>query len=388
MPRPLTPPQPIPNGSRPSPGLGPKRQHSTVVGGRYRKGRRIGKGAFGEVFQGMDNETGEVVAIKEMSSDAAEELRMEFTLVQGLSHPNVVDIKGFEVQGKKARLYLEWLANGSLSDVQQKFGQIPEQRLKNYTKQMLLGLQFLHSKNILHRDIKPKNILVDHRGILKLTDFGLSRHLNSINPTTRPCGTPVYMAPETIKGQFGVGSDLWAIGATICELATGQLPWSHLDPTQIDNNYALMFHIGNLAGQRGHHPLIPSHLSQEGKDFLLTCFAPHPADRGTCDSLLQHPWIEGVAGSPIRDSCAGLTVPNNTVETQGTGTSSTNYTGTTFESEMEGSQRNEEEESEFSSPSPPLRQNTSQPDLVDDEDNDGQGSSEAGSEDDRPANGR
>ena len=273
---------------------------------KYIKLGHLGKGTFGEVFQGMDNETGEVVAIKEMPSTGAEMLRKEFELLQGLSHPHVVVVHGFEIHGQKARLYLEWVANGSLDAMRQRCGTIPEARLKVYARQLLEGLKFLHDNNVLHRDIKPQNILVDHQGRLKLTDFGLSRHLSSINPTTRPCGTPHYMAPETVsKGKFGVGSDIWALAATLAELFTGELPWTHLNVEKRENNYALMFHIGQLAGQRGHHPHIPSDLSDAAKDFFLTCFAPDPQDRTTCDQLLAHPWLQPtVLNTPVTHDAA------------------------------------------------------------------------------------
>ena len=222
--------------------------------GRYQKGKEIGRGAFGAVYIGLDPKSGEMVAIKEMGAVSAAELRKEFDLLSGKAHPHVVAVKGYEVSGGKARLYLEWVAGGSLSDIMQRFGPVEERRLKTYVRQIVEGLQFLHQQGILHRDIKPKNILVDHTGALKLTDFGLSRHFASMHDQTRAAGTPLYMAPECMRGNFSVGSDIWAVGATMTELTTGELPWSHVDSRLMENVHVIMYHIGSQAGQRGHHP--------------------------------------------------------------------------------------------------------------------------------------
>lgn len=259
---------------------------------KYEKLREIGRGAFGVVFVGRHIRTGELVAIKEMEVQGADELRTEFQILEHLNHENIVTVKGFEVGKKHARLYLEWVAGGSLAEILRNRNIEDERLLANYLKQILSGLSYLHEHGILHRDIKPRNILVDHRGSLKLTDFGLSRHLQSMQDKTKCAGTPIYMAPEVMHGHFSIGSDIWALGATMSEMVTGRLPWSHIDPAIFNSQVALMMHIAKYQGDRNHHPIIPQSLSQEGRDFMAKCFAPDPSERGTCKELLTHPFLQ------------------------------------------------------------------------------------------------
>ena len=261
---------------------------------RFEKLKEIGKGAFGTVYIGRNTKTGELIAIKEMAVEDCAELEIEYRLLEGVGgHPNVVEVIGYEVGKRHARLFLEWVAGGSLADVLKMRRISEEGLLANYMRQLLSGLQFLHENNLLHRDIKPRNILVTHKGDLKLTDFGLSRHMASMGQQTRCCGTPVYMSRECMDGRFSVGSDIWAVGATMSEMITGRLPWSHIDPVIFNNQMALMLHIAKFKGDVNHHPVVPpaGTISDECRSFMLTCFAPNAADRGTCAELLNHPFL-------------------------------------------------------------------------------------------------
>jgi serine/threonine protein kinase len=261
---------------------------------RFEKLKEIGKGAFGTVYIGRNTKTGELIAIKEMAVEDCAELEVEYRLLEGVGgHPNVVEVIGYEVGKRHARLFLEWVAGGSLADILKMRRISEEGLLANYIRQILTGLQFLHESNLLHRDIKPRNILVTHKGELKLTDFGLSRHLASIGQQTRCCGTPVYMSPECMDGRFSVGSDIWAVGATMSEMITGRLPWSHIDPVIFNNQMALMLHIAKYKGDINHHPVVPpaGTVSDECRSFMLKCFAPNAEDRGTCAELLSHPFL-------------------------------------------------------------------------------------------------
>lgn len=280
----------------------PPSEHSPA---RFEKLKEIGKGAFGTVYIGRNTKSGELIAIKEMAVEDCGELEVEYRLLEGIgSHPNVVEVIGYEVGKRHARLFLEWVAGGSLADVLKMRRISEEGLLANYVRQILLGLQFLHDNNILHRDIKPRNILVTHKGELKLTDFGLSRHLASIGQQTRCCGTPVYMSPECMDGRFSVGSDIWAVGATMTEMITGRLPWSHIDPQIFSNQMALMMHIAKYKGEVSHHPVVPpaGSVSEECRSFMLKCFAATPTERGTCADLLAHPFLLPSRGTTITSS--------------------------------------------------------------------------------------
>ncbi|ESL05865.1 protein kinase [Trypanosoma rangeli SC58] len=275
----------------------------TTTGEQYKRVSQLGRGGFGSVYKCFNLTTGEVVVVKEVrlaehgdnssGSSSAEELRCEFELLSRVTHPHIIRVIGYHVGRRHARLFLEWAAGGSLMDVVKGVGAsfasgVPEDLVHSYVRQMLEALQCLHEHGIIHRDIKPQNMLIDHSGRLRVTDFGLSRLIGEgvSAVETTVAGTPRYMAPETISGaRFSCGSDLWAMGAVMSELFTGRPPWSHLETHQLP---ALLYHIANHPEE---HPIIPAHISAEAKDFMAQCFRPEPADRGTAASLLQHPFL-------------------------------------------------------------------------------------------------
>ncbi|EKF30505.1 kinase, putative [Trypanosoma cruzi marinkellei] len=271
----------------------------TTTGERYKRVSQLGRGGFGRVYKCFNLNTGQVVAVKEVpleeSSDVnrAEELRSEFELLSRVSHPNIIRVIGYHVGKQHARLFLEWAAGGSLCDVMKAIDRsfasgLQEDLVQSYVRQMLEALQCLHEHGIIHRDLKPQNLLIDHAGRLRVTDFGLSRLVaeGASAVETVVAGTPRYLAPEAISaGRFSCGSDLWAVGATMSELFTGQPPWSHLE-----NQYlpSLLYHIANSPED---HPVIPAHISEEAKAFMAQCFRSEPGDRGTAAILLQHPFL-------------------------------------------------------------------------------------------------
>ncbi|RNE99991.1 protein kinase [Trypanosoma rangeli] len=275
----------------------------TTTGEQYKRVSQLGRGGFGSVYKCFNLTTGEVVVVKEVrlaehsdknsNSSSAEELRCEFELLSRVTHPHIIRVIGYHVGRRHARLFLEWAAGGSLMDVVKGVGAsfasgVPEDLVHSYVRQMLEALQCLHEHGIIHRDIKPQNMLIDHAGRLRVTDFGLSRLIGegASAVETTVAGTPRYMAPETISGaRFSCGSDLWALGAVMSELFTGRPPWSHLETHQLP---ALLYRIANHPEE---HPVIPAHISAEAKDFMAQCFRPEPADRGTAASLLQHPFL-------------------------------------------------------------------------------------------------
>eukprot|EP01059_Diplonema_ambulator_P006179 TRINITY_DN1593_c0_g1_i18.p1 TRINITY_DN1593_c0_g1~~TRINITY_DN1593_c0_g1_i18.p1 ORF type:complete len:519 (+),score=153.11 TRINITY_DN1593_c0_g1_i18:37-1557(+) len=262
----------------------------------YTKKRVIGRGGFGTVYLAINNVTGEQVAIKDMEVGCAfgalSMFHTELKMLQKLDHPNIVKLKGYATTTPSvASLYLEYVAGGSLFNMLKlTASRMYESAIRRFMKQTVLGIEYLHSLDILHRDIKPHNVLVDTYGNCKVTDFGCCKIIQEKSTTTQHiAGTPQYMSPDAVYGKVSKGSDVWGIGATIVELATNRPPWE----TQSDaGNVALIFHIGIGNGKDGHRPDIPATLSQEGKDFLLACFAPLADDRPSCTELLKHPFLD------------------------------------------------------------------------------------------------
>ncbi|GFZ22064.1 NPK1-related protein kinase 3 [Actinidia rufa] len=266
---------------------------------RWRKGELIGCGAFGRVYMGMNLDSGELLAVKQVSiavtsasKDKTQahirELEEEVKLLKNLSHPNIVRYLGTAREEESLNILLEFVPGGSISSLLGKFGSFPESVIRMYTKQLLLGLEYLHKNGIMHRDIKGANILVDNKGCIKLADFGASKkvvELVTITGAKSMKGTPYWMAPEVIlQTGHSFSADIWSVGCTVIEMATGKPPWS-----QQYHQVAALFHIGTTKS----HPPIPEHLSIEAKDFLLKCLQKEPNLRSAASDLLQHPFVTG-----------------------------------------------------------------------------------------------
>ncbi|KAG9152198.1 hypothetical protein Leryth_016394 [Lithospermum erythrorhizon] len=268
---------------------------------RWRKGELIGCGAFGQVYMGMNLDSGELLAVKQVlipknhaSKEKAQmhikEIEEEVKLLKNLSHPNIVRYLGTVREEETLNILLEFVPGGSISSLLGKFGSFPEAVIRMYTKQLLLGLDYLHTNGIMHRDIKGANILVDNKGCIKLADFGASKQvveLATVTGAKSMKGTPYWMAPEVIL-QTGhrFSADIWSVGCTVIEMATGRPPWSQQYQGQ---EVAALFYIGTTKA----HPPIPDHISPEAKDFLLKCLQKEPESRPTASQLLQHPFVTG-----------------------------------------------------------------------------------------------
>ncbi|XP_047332952.1 mitogen-activated protein kinase kinase kinase NPK1-like [Impatiens glandulifera] len=264
---------------------------------RWRKGELIGSGAFGRVYMGMNLDSGELIAVKQVlipvngaSKEKAQahikELEEEVKLLKNLKHPNIVRYLGTGRDDESLNILLEFVPGGSISSLLGNLGPFPEPVIRMYTKQLLLGLEYLHDNGIMHRDIKGANVLVHENGIIKLADFGASKkvvELATITGTKSMKGTPYWMAPEVIlQTGHSFSADIWSVGCTVIEMATGKPPWS-----QQYQEVAALFHIGTTKS----HPPIPEHLSLDAKDFLLKCLHKEPNMRPSALDLLKHPFF-------------------------------------------------------------------------------------------------
>ncbi|MCO5550812.1 hypothetical protein L7F22_004304 [Adiantum nelumboides] len=274
---------------------------SAPSGGRWLKGALLGSGSFGKVYRGHHSETGDMCAIKEVeivsddprSQECAKQLAQEIALLSMLRHPNILHYKGSEmVNGESLYIYLELVSGGSIYRLLQEFNTFAEPVIRRYTRQILLGLQFLHNKSTVHRDIKCANILVDQDGRVKLADFGMAKLIGKETAPLSFKGSPYWMAPEVIlQNNTGYESavDIWSLGCTVIEMATGKPPWHQYE------GYAAMFKVMN-----SYEVPIPNSLSPIGKNFVSLCLQRDPAKRPSATMLLEHPFVqlEGEASYP------------------------------------------------------------------------------------------
>ncbi|KAL8207816.1 hypothetical protein R6Q57_007228 [Mikania cordata] len=267
-------------------------------GSRWKKGRLLGRGTFGHVYLGFNSESGEMCAMKEVtlfsddakSIESAQQLGQEIALLSRLRHPNIVQYYGSETVDDKLYIYLEYVSGGSIHKVLQEYGQLGEIAIRSYTHDILSGLAYLHATNTVHRDIKGANILVDPSGRVKLADFGMAKHISGPSCPLSFKGSPYWMAPEVINNNSNgcnLAVDIWSLGCTVLEMATGKPPWSQYE------GVAALFKVGNSKEL----PTIPDHLSDDGKDFILKCLQRAPSRRLNATQLLDHPFVKNIASS-------------------------------------------------------------------------------------------
>ncbi|KAJ1281202.1 hypothetical protein BS78_04G289700 [Paspalum vaginatum] len=252
------------------------------------KGEHLGSGSFGSVYEAISDD-GFFFAVKEVSlmdqglnaKQRILQLEHEISLLSRLEHENIVQYFGTDKEGGKLYIFLELVTQGSLSALYQKY-RLQDSQVSAYTRQILNGLHYLHQRNVLHRDIKCANILVDASGLVKLADFGLAKEMSILSQARSSKGTVYWMAPEVAKAKpHGPPADIWSLGCTVLEMLTGKVPYPDMEWT-----YALL-KIG-----RGIPPEIPNTLSEDAHDFIKKCVQANPNDRPSAAQLLEHPFVQ------------------------------------------------------------------------------------------------
>jgi Protein kinase domain len=212
---------------------------------------------------------------------------MEIQLLRNLDHMNIVKYIDAIRTDDNLNIVIEYVENGALSGLLSKLHQsnVEEGLVAVYTKQILLGLKYLHDQGVIHRDIKGANILSTKEGIVKLADFGVATKLNESRKSDSVVGTPYWMAPEIIEmtGQQSSACDIWSVGCTVVELLTGKPPYFDLQ------QMPALFRI-----VQDSHPPLPDNISDALEDFLMQCFQKDPLRRISADGLLKHTWLKQV----------------------------------------------------------------------------------------------
>ncbi|XP_061752486.1 serine/threonine-protein kinase 36-like [Nerophis ophidion] len=264
----------------------------------------VGQGSFGRVHKGMKKFTGQVVALKFMpkmgrSNKELQSLKKEIDIMTNLQHPNIVKLfDSFETETEV--VVVTEYAEGQLFQIIEDDGSLPESQVREIACQLVSALYYLHSRRILHRDMKPQNILFDKNGVVKLCDFGFARAMSvSTMVLTSIKGTPLYMSPELVAEMpYDHTADLWALGCILYEIHTGTPPFC------ADS----IFHLGQLIVRR---PIMwPDKMSSSCMSFLKGLLTKDPQKRLSWPDLLHHPFVaDGVQVMPdTSDISSPLTV--------------------------------------------------------------------------------
>eukprot|EP01123_Difflugia_compressa_P000599 TRINITY_DN106_c0_g1_i4.p1 TRINITY_DN106_c0_g1~~TRINITY_DN106_c0_g1_i4.p1 ORF type:complete len:295 (-),score=45.85 TRINITY_DN106_c0_g1_i4:324-1208(-) len=283
---------------------------------RYEKLQKIGEGTYGVVYKAKDKTDGRFIALKKIRLEHEDEgvpstAIREISVLKELQHPNIVSLLDVVNMPNKLYLVFEFLDQ----DLKKYMDSIPHfdhQLVKSYLKQLLSGLVYCHRRRILHRDLKPQNLLIDRKGYLKLADFGLARAVCiPVRPYTHEVITLWYRAPEILLGSQGYSMpvDIWSAGCIFAEMISKR-PLFPGD-SEIDEIFRIFRTLGTpteevwrgctmLPDFKPNFPkwtkqdlrkLLPQGLDAQAVDLLESMLVYEPSQRITAKAALQHPYF-------------------------------------------------------------------------------------------------
>jgi len=254
----------------------------------YNYGRLLGRGAFGKVNLGLHKLSGRIVAIKTFnksklnSNSSKYNIYQETNLMKNLNHKNVIKIYEIFESTKYIFIIMENVCGGDLLTFLRKRTKINEIVAKFLFKQLIEAIKYIHSRNVIHRDIKLDNILIDLDNSIKICDFGVGKKIKKGQVLFDQCGTPAYIAPEILSedGYEGFGVDVWSAGIVLYAMLKGTVPFKA-------NN---IIDLHNLIVSGKYQP-IPN-ISDDAADLISGMLKVNPNNRMSIDEILNHRWLK------------------------------------------------------------------------------------------------
>jgi len=249
----------------------------TLFAGRFRIVAALGRGGMGEVYRADDLELGQTVALKFLTAFRSDEhardrLRAEVRVARQIAHPNVCRV--YDIGESEGELYLtmEYVAGEDLAALLRRIGRIGSGKTIEIARKLAAGLAAAHARGVVHRDLKPNNIMIDGEGEVRIMDFGIAVVATELRGTETLRGTPAYMAPEQLAGsEISPQSDIYALGLVLYELCTGKRPVDGSDPQAL-------LRLRQSAPPIAPSALVPD-LDQALERVILRCLDPDPHRR-------------------------------------------------------------------------------------------------------------
>ena len=271
----------------------------------------IGVGGFSVVKEATVLATGEKVAVKIVPVCYAIDVKREAETMKKIQSPYILQMFDIFSAEKNVFMVTELALGGDLFGIVQEYGMLPESETRAITRRVLLGVQYLHARGVVHRDLKPQNILCcSEQDItqVKIGDFGLSKILSADSLLKTRCGSPHYLAPEVLTcPSYDAKVDIWSVGVIVYVMLTGVLPFYSEDIRDVIKHVMLAEYSW------------PDNVQVSGlaKDFVRRLVDKDPARRPTASECLQHPWV-AMGTNAI---CIGLSNPNSTEQTSSSSSS-------------------------------------------------------------------
>ncbi|KAF9530682.1 kinase-like domain-containing protein [Crepidotus variabilis] len=267
---------------------------------------RLGEGAGGAVHKVLDKRSNVLYARKTITTRevAMKQVVRELHIISSTSHTNIVQCYGayMSPSSSEVKIVMEYCEGGSLEAVGRKIKDVNavvgEKIAGRLAEGVLQGLAYLHGKKTIHRDIKPSNVLISGRGVVKLSDFGVSGELvESIVGTFT--GTLIYMAPERVSGgSYTVRSDVWSTGISLLELVQNRFPFTF--PSDVPAFEVILTISKGEPPRLEDEPEKGIKWSEDMKDFIRQSLTPDPTHRPTPSQMLAHPWIVSQMKQEVR----------------------------------------------------------------------------------------